>query len=94
MSGERENVPVAPTGSNQGVGFTYNELLAELGREYEAAHPKRKPGGITAKELSNQTGDGVNSCKIWLDEQVKAGQLRMEECVNNGKRTAVYYRLA
>ena len=93
MSGEREDVPPAPTGSDQGVaGFTYNELLAELAHELQDESPKhtRLPGDVTARELQTSTGKSREAVQRFLRHKIDAGELVGLYAWDNGRQTYVY----
>lgn len=76
------------------VGITEGDILDEIAREFSASRPVRKPGGVTASELAAKMGTSHNTAKAWLDGKCASGEYEREVCLINGKRAAVYYRLA
>lgn len=76
MRGQGENVPPAPTGSDQSVtpGFTYEEWFTELANEYKMQF--KQPGEFSVRDFMLTTGGTEENCRDYLERKVKAGKLR------------------
>jgi len=90
VSDTREAVSLAGAEADPDIGFTYNELLAELVGEYSLK--VRPTNSVTAPEMSEATGRSWSYCKKILDRMVEEGKLTGELWLINGKRTMMYWK--
>ena len=52
--------------------------------------PVRPKGWVTQKEIQEMTGNSRSVVQKKLDEMIKAGEIQVMECLENGHRVKVY----
>lgn len=90
MSDKTKDLQATGAKGDPGVGFTYNELLAELVRDYKIE--PRPENSVTAREMAEATKMRYERCKDVLEQRVKAGELRKGKFVVEGRSTDVYWK--
>lgn len=52
--------------------------------------PKRPKGWVTQNEIQEMTGNSRSVVQKKLGEMIKAGEIQVMECLENGHRVKVY----
>lgn len=84
-----EDLSLAGAEADQSLGFTYNELLAELVGELIVERP---PNSVTTLELAKSSGKTRDQAHRFLENKVKIGELKKVKMLLEGGQTWVYYR--
>lgn len=86
MHSQSKSVQVTGAGTDLDLGFTGNELLAELTAAYR--DEQRQPGEITMMEFAEAAGISRGAARDYLDKAARDGKLVKRTTVGG----RVYFR--
>jgi hypothetical protein len=94
MPGQGKDVSAAGTQTDGDLGFSFEDLQAELRRIHKERHPERRPGEFTVSDYAQVNGLEIESARSILKYLLREGVIRRPEDGDkrliNGKFTVVF----